>query len=734
MVLIIGTEGRRLVGIESRKLIEESGRNAVSRLEVRLQEISALAVSAGRTAISLPKNADSVKSFLPGIIDYQGDLEVSGGGYWPEPEAFSEGVVRRAFFWSREADGALRYIDDYNREGEPGYHSEEWYFPTKLIPPDTVYWSRSYIDPHSRQPMVTCSAPLRDEDRFEGVFTIDLRLEGLEEFMESIRRRTGGYVLLLDRNNTFITFPRGFSELREKALSPHDQAADRRVAYRDVSDFAAAVPDFAPAAAAAARMNQTILELASEGKRVPADPADSMAAATVSVEEAALIEAATVDPLGEGPAAGGGIFGEPIELPTDPFIGEPALLYLFHVPGAYWKLAIVKPEREATMVADHIAGLLLLHLTAMVILAVGLFSWWLNRGVLRRIVRTTADVVETRRLVAERRFADLPSALPLPDGEDELAELAKVMRGLSQELKTTYEALEGQSRAFERFVPKQFLQFLGRGTVEEVQLGDQVLSEMAILFADVRGFTSLSEKMTPKENFDFINMLLQRVGPAVRDCGGFIDKYIGDAIMALFPGGAANAIDAGVAIQELLRDFNETRLRSGLPPVHMGVGIHSGLLMLGTIGEEQRMEGTVISDAVNLASRIEGLTSLYGCPLLVSGAALEQVGAARSVSQRPIAMVKVKGKTESVSIHEILDAESSEQRSLKEQTRGDFIEGTRALEGSALDEAVARFDRVLAVNPNDRAAQVLREFAVDREDHGQASGGLRKAGLQDRTS
>ncbi len=88
----------------------------------------------------------------------------------------------------------------------------------------------------------------------------------------------------------------------------------------------------------------------------------------------------------------------------------------------------------------------------------------------------------------------------------------------------------------------QFLQFLGRNSIEEIRLGDQVRSEMAILFADVRGFTSLSEQMSPKENFDFINLLLQCLGPAVRGASGFIERYIGDAIMALFPQGADDAI------------------------------------------------------------------------------------------------------------------------------------------------------------------------------------------------
>ena len=710
--LIMQTKGRELVMEESRKLIEETGRNAVSRLEIRLREIAALTISAGRASLSLPRETTAIEAFLPGLVDYGGDAGVAGGGYWPEPGAFAPGVERRAFFWARDPGGELRYINDYNAEDAPPYHGEEWYVPVKMIPPNAVYWSRSYIDPHSLEPMVTCSAPLRKGGSYEGVFTIDLKLDGLERFIESIRGRTGGYVVLLDRNNRFITFPKGSPELRAKAVSKHETTDAVSVAFKSAREFAMDETVFAPVASAVEEMNRRILDLASAAAPGAAGLEQQLASRifSISAEEAALIAAAVADPLASGPGGDDGHFGEPIFLPADIFTGEPSLLYRFHVPGAYWKLLIVKPLSEATLVADHIVNLLLFYVAATVLVVIGLFSWWLNRGVLQRIARTTGKVRETRRTVVEKRFDELAAALPAPEGEDEIAELVEVMCSLTLELKTTYEALEAQSRAFERFVPKQFLQLLGRNSIEEIRLGDQVLSDIAVLFADVRGFTSLSEKMSPKENFDFINLLLQCLGPAVRGAGGFIDKYIGDAIMALFPGGADDAIRAGVIIQELLRDFNETRDLSGLPPVSLGVGVHSGMLMLGTIGEEERMEGTVISDAVNLASRIEGLTSTYGCPLLVSEAALAKCKST-DFSHRAIARVRVKGKSLDVLIYEILDAESPGQRRLKEETSVDFSRGAECLDQGAAAEAFAYFEKVLAVNPQDRAAITLRDIA-----------------------
>ena len=357
-------------------------------------------------------------------------------------------------------------------------------------------------------------------------------------------------------------------------------------------------------------------------------------------------------------------------------------------------------------------GLLLVYLSVTVGIAIVLSSWLLNRGVLRRIGQTTANVIHARQLVSERRFSELDESLSPIRGEDEIAELSNMMRGFTLELKHAYQALERQSRSFERFVPKQFLQLLGCINVEEIRLGDQVLVNMAILFADIRGFTALSEKLTPAENFEFITTLLRRLGPVVRDSKGFIDKYIGDGIMALFPGGALDAIQAGIAIQESIRAFNQERERTGHEPITVGIGVHAGLLMLGVIGEDERLEGTVISDAVNLASRLEGLTSVYGCSLLVSDAALQMCPEMHSLDHRPIAHVKVKGRMELTYVHEILNAEDQGQYKLKCLTKQAFLDGVRLFRLGMLQEALDCFDQVLCRNPLDNAAKVLREEAV----------------------
>ena len=111
---------------------------------------------------------------------------VAGGGIWPEPFAFDPKVERHSFFWGMQSNGTLKFYDDYNNPQGPGYHQEHWYIPGRYYPPATAIWSRSYTDPYSLQPMVTCTVPIYKDNTFNGVATIDLKLDGLNIKMERI--------------------------------------------------------------------------------------------------------------------------------------------------------------------------------------------------------------------------------------------------------------------------------------------------------------------------------------------------------------------------------------------------------------------------------------------------------------------------------------------------------------------------------------------------------------------
>jgi len=269
-----------------------------------------------------------------------------------------------------------------------------------------------------------------------------------------------------------------------------------------------------------------------------------------------------------------------------------------------------------------------------------------------------------------------------------------------------------------RFLPTEFLSLLDKPNIIDVQLGDQIEKEMTIMFTDIRAFTTLSEKMTPQENFDFINTYLSKMAPIIAQHQGFIDKYIGDAIMALFPTSADDAVKASCAMLKALATYNQTRHQADLTPINIGIGLNTGSLMLGTVGSENRMDGTVISDAVNLASRIEGMTKMYGAALLISQETYVHLSDASQYAIRTIDRVKVKGKAAPVTVYEVFDGDAPVRAELKMKTRDDFENGLAHYRQKAFTEAIHCFEQVLSIHPADKAAQIY----LQRCQHWQAVG------------
>ncbi|MEG4852559.1 AAA family ATPase [Microcoleus sp. B5-D4] len=301
----------------------------------------------------------------------------------------------------------------------------------------------------------------------------------------------------------------------------------------------------------------------------------------------------------------------------------------------------------------------------------------------------------------------------------ERVELLKVLSGQAaisiQNSKLYTEVRENETRlaqlnkAYERFVPSQFLQFLEKSSIIDVELGDQVQLEMSVLFSDIRDFTTLSETMTPEDNFKFINSYLSRMEPVINTNNGFIDKYIGDAIMALFSGEADNAVNAGIAMLHRLVEYNQIRANSGNAPIQIGIGINTGSLMLGTVGGQNRMDGTVISDAVNLASRVEGLTKNYGVSLLITQETYSRLENPSKYAIRTLDTVKVKGKSELVTVYEVFDADGPEIKQGKLATLQLFAEALEIYSERKFGEAARLFAECWRQNPGDAVAKIYWE-------------------------
>jgi adenylate cyclase len=217
------------------------------------------------------------------------------------------------------------------------------------------------------------------------------------------------------------------------------------------------------------------------------------------------------------------------------------------------------------------------------------------------------------------------------------------------------------SEMFERFVPKQFLTKIARSGIENIELGRADVAEVSILFADVRGFTAMSESLQPQELLNFLNAYLQRIDKVIHDHDGFIDKFIGDGVMALFglnensKTASRMALNAARSMSKELEIMNEN-LKSDLPaPLRIGIGIHVGQVIVGQMGYGIATSITAIGDPVNTASRLESLTKEYSCQLIFSDKVANLV--AEDFSELAHESTEIRGRVEPLGIYIVEDAQ-----------------------------------------------------------------------------
>ncbi len=275
------------------------------------------------------------------------------------------------------------------------------------------------------------------------------------------------------------------------------------------------------------------------------------------------------------------------------------------------------------------------------------------------------------------------------------------------------------ARSFARFVPDEFLGALQHRSVTEVDTGDHAEKHMSVFFSDIRAFTTLVEGKEPDESYRFINEYLSKMEPGIRRHDGFVAEVVGDAIMALFDdGGADNSVQAAIACQQALRDYNRTREAAGESPVVCGIGISSGPLMLGTIGSPERIKCGVIGDAVNTAARVEALTKIYGAQILITHHTRDQLVDKEAYLMRPVDRVRAKGKSLPMVLYEVLDAFSDEEKSLRLAARSAYLRGWALYQEAKPSEALGAFADAMRLDPTDRLSRLYLGRCWQLLEHG----------------
>ncbi|NMH86152.1 tetratricopeptide repeat protein [Flavivirga algicola] len=269
----------------------------------------------------------------------------------------------------------------------------------------------------------------------------------------------------------------------------------------------------------------------------------------------------------------------------------------------------------------------------------------------------------------------------------------------------THLNLNGIHKATSRFVPSEFLKSVGREAITDVVLGDHTQKKVTVLFTDIRDYTNLSESMTPEQNFKFVNAYVGRMGPIIQSKKGFVNQYLGDGIMALFPQQANQALEAAIGMQKTIQAYNVKRVEEGYKTISVGMGLHTGDLVMGIIGDIHRNDTAIIADTVNTASRMEGVTKYYGANIIVSEDSLNTIKNKQDYNFRYLGKVKVKGKDNTIAIYECFDGDTMKSINLKTKTLKYFEKGLSHFYNKEFPKASAAFDTVLTKNPEDLVAK-----------------------------
>ncbi len=390
MTLVLEMVGQPLLEKESLRLVERSGNGIVTDLESRLAHTRSLATALANLGESLEPNVEQHERLIANVLDYEGmESFIAGGGIWPEPFAFAADVERRSFFWGRDSEGQLRYFNDYNNPEVPAYHNLEWYAPVRYLQEGEAFWSRSYMDPISCQPMVTCSVPMFRDGEFYGVSTVDLKLEGLSDLLERLAKQIGGYAFAVDREGKFISFP------DENLAKVYRHSDSNKIAeeYINVRDLARRSPSFRPIAGAVTALEGKLVDLARESGLYSEELAQSLDAESHEIDNKAaqLLAAMLVHPFMDRT---GNTQLVRFEIEDDLLLHETASIALFHVPETYWTIVTAMPRSQAIASSVLIKNSLFKALIGVLVIAVAVTFFVLRRILMRPLAAMTGQLVK----------------------------------------------------------------------------------------------------------------------------------------------------------------------------------------------------------------------------------------------------------------------------------------------------------------------------------------------------
>ncbi len=291
-------------------------------------------------------------------------------------------------------------------------------------------------------------------------------------------------------------------------------------------------------------------------------------------------------------------------------------------------------------------------------------------------------------------------------------ESAQLFQKGLKEAKEREEAIKAIHEVSQKFVPTEFIKSLGKNRLTEVSLGDLAEKEVTVMFVDIRDFTSLSEGLSPKDSFLFINSFNKRMGPVIRKNAGFIMQYLGDGFMALFPSGSQNALRASIEMHKTLDEYNKSRLKKDRSAVRLGIGMQNGDLIMGITGDIERLDAAIISDTVNTASRIEGLSKHFGTSILMTGKCLTNLTNPEEFDFRYLGPVQVIGKQKPIKLYECINGDTKTLYNHKLKSLNKFNNGMELYFNKEFAMSAVTFQQIFKQNSKDLTAKLFLNRAA----------------------
>ena len=284
-------------------------------------------------------------------------------------------------------------------------------------------------------------------------------------------------------------------------------------------------------------------------------------------------------------------------------------------------------------------------------------------------------------------------------GGKQFKEIEYNLNKINENYKASENLIKKTNIEYGKFIPKQFLKYLGKNNILELELGNQVKKEVTTMFCDIRNSTSMSTTLSLEENFNYINSYLKTVAPLIKKHNGFIDKYLGDGVLAVFPN-ANNAIECANIIVKTISVKNNQKQKS--PSLEVGISLHTGEVVFGVVGDENRKSPTIISDAVNFAGKMEDINKTFGSNIIFSKNTLNALPSDYPLAYRFIGSLQIDNKGDLISIFESLECYDKAKRDKYLKNKQEFEQAVRYYYMGKFSVAKDMFEKVYKAEKEDK--------------------------------